>query len=1109
MAQLTDDFSDGNFTSNPTWSGDATLFTIESNQLRSSSPTGATYHLSTPSTKATNAQWEFFINLQLGTSGVNFVEVWLTSDVADLNNANNGYFVRIGDTDDLVALYRMVGGTETLLTSSPSGVVNSTSNNPFRVRVTRNASNVWTLAYDDGDTGSFVTATTTPTDNSVTTSSFFGVSIAQSSAASAVNSHFFDDFVVGDIVADGTPPSIASINIISATQIEVLFSEAVATATAQNTSNYSVNNGIGNPSNATRDGSDQRLVRLTFGNSFSNGQSNVLTVNNVADLAGNAIGTTQESFTFTSIGTAANRDVIINEIMADPTPEVGLPNSEFVELYNRSTNSIDLQNYTLNGRTITTGNYLLAPDAYVLLCPAANAGEFTGNVIGMPSFDGLSNAGETVTLRDEDNARDIDVVSYTDDWYKDNTKDDGGFTLALINPTLVCSGENNWRASDDASGGTPAQQNSVLNNLPDTQNPIIQSAIVTTDNQLTVTFNEVFQEADLQGASYSTNNGLLVTSVAPQNNNQEVLITFNSNLTVGVIYTLTISGLADCAGNPLTENQVAFGSGASPTFQQVIITEIMADPDPVVGLPELEYIEIYNTTDQVLQLAGCQLTDGSGSATFPNFNLLPNTYLIVCTTGNVDELQSFGDALGVSNFPSLTNSGKQLTLFTTGGRTMFTVTYSDNWYRDDVKQEGGYSLEMIDVQAPCVGSLNWIGSESPTGGTPGQPNSIQESRADNMPPQLLRADAIDEGTIILQFDEQMDSLSLVQATYSFDPAVSLQVVAPESPDFTQVTLKTTELLAIQTTYQVTVEDVSDCSGNGITTDNTAIFGVPEQAVQGDIILNEILFNPRTGGSDFVELYNNSDKFIDLQNWQLANTENDEIDDRRLITEENYILPPGSYVAITEDVEDVRSNYPNSVDKPFLETSSLPSYNDDEGSVVLIDNLNEEVQRFDYEEDFHFDLIDDEEGVSLERISFMAPVNDPNSWFSAASTAGFATPGAENSQQRREGQAVGGINVSPKAFVPDNDGFSDFTTIDYSFTQGGYVANVSIYDNQGREIKRLAQNQLLATSGFFTWDGTNEERARVRTGYYLLFFQIFDLSGNEEVFKETIAVTERF
>ncbi|MEM9981940.1 MAG: lamin tail domain-containing protein, partial [Bacteroidota bacterium] len=722
-------------------------------------------------------------------------------------------------------------------------------------------------------------------------------------------------------------------------------------------------------------------------------------------------------------------------------------------------------------RTITTGNYLLAPDAYVVLCATANAGEFTGNVIGMPSFDGLSNAGETVTLRDEDNARDIDVVSYTDDWYKDNTKDDGGFTLELVNPTLVCSGESNWFASDDASGGTPAQQNSVLNNLPDTQSPTIQSAIVMADNQLTVAFNEVFQEADLQGASYSTNNGLLVTSVAPQNNNQEVLITFNSNLTVGIIYTLTVGGLADCAGNPLTENQVAFGSGASPTFQQVIITEIMADPDPVVGLPELEYIEIYNTTDQVLQLAGCQLTDGSGSATFPNFNLLPNTYLIVCTTGNVDELQSFGGVLGVSNFPSLTNSGKQLTLLTTSGRTMFTVTYSDNWYRDDVKQEGGYSLEMIDVQAPCVGSLNWIGAESPTGGTPGQPNSIQESRADNMPPQLLRADAIDEGTIILQFDEQMDSLSLVQATYSFDPAVSLQVIAPESPDFTRVTLKTTELLAVQTTYQVTVEDVSDCSGNTITTENTSIFGVPEQAIQGDIILNEILFNPRTGGSDFVELYNNSDKFVDLQSWQLANTENDEIDDRRLITEENYILPPGSYVAITEDVEDVRSNYPSSVDKPFLEASSLPSYNDDEGSVVLIDNLNEEVQRFDYEEDFHFDLIDDEEGVSLERISFTAPVNDPNSWFSAASTAGFATPGAENSQQRREGQAVGGINVAPKAFVPDNDGFSDFTTIDYSFTQGGYVANVSIYDNQGREIKRLAQNQLLATSGFFTWDGT--------------------------------------
>ena len=89
FAQLTDNFTDGDFTNSPSWNGDGGLFTIASGELNSQSPGAATYYLSTPSALASDAQWEFFIDLQFATSGANFVDVYLMSDATDLNTTSN------------------------------------------------------------------------------------------------------------------------------------------------------------------------------------------------------------------------------------------------------------------------------------------------------------------------------------------------------------------------------------------------------------------------------------------------------------------------------------------------------------------------------------------------------------------------------------------------------------------------------------------------------------------------------------------------------------------------------------------------------------------------------------------------------------------------------------------------------------------------------------------------------------------------------------------------------------------------------------------------------------------------------------------------------------
>ena len=79
-AQFSDDFTDGDFTNTPSWNGDVSLFTIFSGKLNSQSAGAATYYLSTPSALASDTQWDFFIDLQFGTSGANFVDVYLSNN---------------------------------------------------------------------------------------------------------------------------------------------------------------------------------------------------------------------------------------------------------------------------------------------------------------------------------------------------------------------------------------------------------------------------------------------------------------------------------------------------------------------------------------------------------------------------------------------------------------------------------------------------------------------------------------------------------------------------------------------------------------------------------------------------------------------------------------------------------------------------------------------------------------------------------------------------------------------------------------------------------------------------------------------------------------------
>src|SRR5690349_1063754 len=153
----------------------------------------------------------------------------------------------------------------------------------------------------------------------------------------------------------------------------------------------------------------------------------------------------------------------------------------------------------------------------------------------------------------------------------------------------------------------------------------------------------------------------------------------------------------------------------------VIIHEIMADPTPAEGLPPNEWIEIRNCSTMPIQLQGWRLSRlNSQSGPFPSYLLQPDSLLILCGVNTLSDMSSYGPALAITSFPSLNNDRDLLYLMTPDQAVIHAVNYDISWYGNELKQEGGWSLEMIDHHNPCIGPGNWTASIDLNGGTPGK-----------------------------------------------------------------------------------------------------------------------------------------------------------------------------------------------------------------------------------------------------------------------------------------------------------------------------------------------------------------------------------------------------
>ncbi|CAN5891971.1 hypothetical protein BH11BAC7_BH11BAC7_06750 [soil metagenome] len=1120
-AQVSDNFTDGDFTNAPAWTGDNGQYLVNGAfQLQLNGTAADTSYLSTPGTSVANAEWNFWVRENFAPSDNNNVRFYVVSDIAILTGAVNGYYIRLGENGsfDSVDLWKQTGSTHVKIIDGINAHC-AASNNILRVRLTRDATGNWNL-YSDITGGYNYLPEGNVFDNTYTTSNYIG--IFSKYTVSNITAFYYDDIYAGPVIVDVTAPTIVSAVSTSATTVDVTFNENVELTTSQTASNYAVDNSIGNPLTAIRDAADFAIVHLTFSNNFISSTNYILTVSNVQDLNSNAITTATANFLYFPLGTPAFHDVIINEIFADPSPVIGLPNAEFAELFNRSSTNFDLSGwkFTDGSSTGTLGAHILPAGGYVILCANADTASFSpfGPTLGLSSWPSLNNAGDNLKLFDAA-SNVLDSVNYTLAWYRDGVKDDGGWTLELINPDagVGCSPSGNWIASVNSSGGTPGIQNSVFNNSPDITGPVLQSVSATDNLHVILCFNEGIDPAQLATLSnydITPSIGSPVSIVYDTATLQCVTLTLAVPLTNNSTYTITFNGLTDCAGNAANPNSGNFAFHLLEEFD-IVINEIMADPNPTVQLPDAEYLELYNTTPYPVSIGNWTIAVGTTVRALPAV-IIPADSFLVLTSTTAATLFTGINVAGVTSFPTLTNSGGTIVLRNNAGNIIHSVNYIDSWYQNSTKAAGGWSLEQIDPLNPCAGAINWRASNATSGGTPGYRNSIYAANPDAVSPALIRVSILTADSIRLWFSESLDSASMVNLTsYVVNNGIGNPIsIRPIGVTFSKCDLKLASSLLAGITYTITVDfQLHDCVGNQLDAPGTAVFALPEAILPNDIVINEVLFDPNVGGVDFVEIFNRSAKVLDLKNLVLCtqDTITNTLTDFNLIAPEGYLLFPGQYLVLSESSAAVQMQYPNSTDiNRCLEMDNIPSMNVDGDIVVLADTGIHIIDKLIYFSTWHFPLLQNTKGVSLERIDFDRTTQDATNWHSAAETAGSATPTQQNSEFNPSAADDGAVTITEQLFSPDGDGYNDVLNIDYHFTDPGYVAAVYIYDARGRLVRTLIRGQLIGTEqGTYSWDGTMDDRTKARVGAYIIYFEVFSPDGKTKTYKRSCVLAAKF
>ena len=427
--------------------------------------------------------------------------------------------------------------------------------------------------------------------------------------------------------------------------------------------------------------------------------------------------------------------------------------------------------------------------------------------------------------------------------------------------------------------------------------------------------------------------------------------------------------------------RVVWADSNAVNFREITITELFVDATPSVGLPEVEWMEVFNLTDRIINVNGWGLVSESSTvepgiirAILPKNNwngyLPPHARFLICAApfATTESLPDLGYVSEVEGWSGLSDNGMRLALLRPDGTLIDGLTYERSWWK-------GESLAALSVSKihpeGCGLASNWEPTFLPLGATPWERGELEASAPQIATPISISSHLVNPQKVAFLLQPDIDPLSDLKCQFINEENEEeaywespYWVVDRESP------------LPEGKPIDIIIEDAHLCS-NGVNTHGATMDWIPALPPEwGDLVISEFLTNPspESPWDEWVEIVNVSNRTLDLEGLQLGEA----------------FLKVGQYL----NVDSVLVLEPNCMDS----WSALPANSGQIKLSIRRNQLNEETSMIDlveYSRCWHDDREKAEGGHSLERVNYFLPANSPNNWISGTgvlgSSRGIARP----------------------------------------------------------------------------------------------------------------------